>query len=76
MGTVIQLDKYRDDWHEAFTADGHSSTLRVYVNKHTGELEVVQMNDEGEAIRTVFNRSDTLSMLAAISNALGDVGQD
>jgi hypothetical protein len=52
---VIQLDEHRrgnDSWEEVFTTDGPNSTLQVYVNKKTGEIDIVQMNDDNEAIRT------------------------
>lgn len=54
MSNVIQLNEYRfggDSWEEVFATDGPNSTLQVYVNKSTGEVDIVQMNDDNEAIR-------------------------
>lgn len=74
---VIQLADYRfggDDWKEVYSTDGQNSTLQVFVNKKTGEAEVVQMNDDNEAIRTylsardLYNLVDVLAKHRVISN--------
>ena len=66
MGQVIDIDAYRYPWHEVFTADGPASTLQVYVNVRTGEVEVVQMNDDGEVIRTPIDSINAAIMSAAL----------
>jgi len=58
MGNLIKLDDYKYPWKEAFALDGPNSTLQVYVNERTGEAEIVQMNDDGEAIRTPLSTED------------------
>ena len=67
MGEIIKLDNYRFPWKEVLTLDSESSTLQVYVNQQTGEAEVVQMNDDNEAIRTVLNQEDAALLSAALA---------
>jgi len=66
MGKVIRLDDYRYPWHEKMTFDSENATLQVYVNEQTGESEVVQMNDDGEAIRSQLSKEDTQLLAAAL----------
>lgn len=66
MGEVIQLDAFRYPWRELVTLDGSASTLQVYVNTQTGEVEIVQMNDEGELMRTVIASDDAALLAAAL----------
>lgn len=67
MGDVIRLTDYLDgEWKEVLALDGDNSTLQVYVNKKTGQAEVVQMNDDNEAIRTVLNPIDVQLLQAAL----------
>ena len=61
MSNVIPFRK-PNPWREAFSSDGGSSTLQVYVNDTTGQCEVVQTNDEGEAIRTMVDTYDTFNL--------------
>lgn len=62
MGTLHHLDDYRFPWHEVLTVDGQASTLQVFRNDMTGEIEIAQMNDEGEAVRTTLSRLDVDSL--------------
>ena len=66
MGKVIRLDDFRFPWKEVMTVDSDSTTLQVYVNERTGEAEVVQMNDEGEVIRTPLAPVDAQLLSAAL----------
>lgn len=69
MGELIVLDMYRQPWRMVLKVDTPESTVQVYVNDSTGEVELVQHNDEGEAIRTVISRSDFDVLKAAIGSA-------
>ena len=72
MGTVIQLRDYLNDgWKEVFATDGPNSSLQVYVNKRTGEAEIVQMNDDNECIRTPLNPEDALILVSTLGFSLG-----
>ena len=67
MGEVIKLRDYQNPWKEVMTIDGETSTLQVYVNQQTGEAEVFQMNDDGEAIRTQLDPVDAALLGAALA---------
>lgn len=58
VDNVIKISDYQHPWKEVFTVDCQSSTLQVYVNERTGECEIVQMNDDGDAIRTQLSTAD------------------
>lgn len=60
MSNVVRLFDTGEEWKQVFSHDGEYSTLQVYVNNISGELEVVQMNDEGEAIRTCLSLANSL----------------
>jgi hypothetical protein len=75
MGKVIHLDERRKDWVEIFSTDGPSSMLQVYVNKRTGEAEVVQMNDDNEAIRTPLCYDDALMLSTSIFDIVDKVNK-
>lgn len=66
MGELIVLDRYRQPWRLVLKVDTPDSTIQVYVHDSTGEVEFVQHNDEGEAIRTVISRSDFADLHDAI----------
>lgn len=68
-GNVVYLADRRDSgWRSVFAVDGESSTMYVYVNDISGEVEVVQMNDEGEAIRTTLDATDSAMFKAALAS--------
>ena len=69
MGDLIVLDCYRQPWRLVLKVDTPESTIQVYKNGSTGEVEFVQLNDEGEAIRTVISRSDFDRLTASIGSA-------
>jgi hypothetical protein len=66
---VVKLSSVRYPWKEAFVADGEVSTLQVYVNTRTGQAEVVQTNDDGEAIRTLLSGADALYLAETLIKA-------
>jgi len=74
VGKLIRLDSHRYPWREAMTVDGSASTLQVYVNARTGELEFVQSNDDAEVIRTVISSSD-VDQLQRIISGRGPAGR-
>ncbi len=74
MGELIKLDDFRYPWKEVMTLDSESSTLQVYVNESTGEAEIVQMNDDGEAIRTQLTAVDAQLLAAALASKLKALG--
>lgn len=67
MGEVIKFESFKFPWREVLTLDSESSTLQVYVNDQTGEAEIVQMNDDDDAIRTQLTRVDAALLVAALS---------
>lgn len=67
MGELIKLSDYVNPWKEVLTIDGECSTLQIYVNQLTGEAEVVQMNDDGETIRTLLNKVDALLLAGTLA---------
>lgn len=67
MGELIRLSDVRYPWKELATIDGPNSTLYVYSNTQTGEAEIVQMNDDGESIRTVLAPEDVAVLQAALA---------
>lgn len=67
MGEVINLRDRQNPWKEVLTLDAEESTLQVYVNKQTGEAEIFQINDDGEAIRTQLDATDAALLGAALS---------
>jgi hypothetical protein len=72
MSNVIQLSEYqREPWEEVFSFDGPNSTLQVYANQKTGEIEVVQMNDDNEAIRTVISGLNVDHLILGLMQAFG-----
>lgn len=68
MDNVISISAYTNPWKEVFSIDSESSTLQIYVNERTGEAEVVQMNDDGAAIRTQLSSVD-FSLLMDVMNS-------
>lgn len=75
MGDLLKLENFKYLWHEVATIDNDTSTLQVYVNKASGELEFVQQNDEGEAIRTVVSVGDSVELLHNIHAVLRVLGK-
>lgn len=57
MSNVIDMDDYRDKWKELFrfTDEVSGSIMIVNANNLTGDVDVMQTNDEGETIVTHLN---------------------
>lgn len=67
MCKVINISDWRQTWREAVTLDSEHSTIQAYVNDATGEVEIVQMNDDGEVIRTTLTKVDALLLASAMT---------
>lgn len=74
MGKLIKLGDYMYKWKQIASFDGSNSTLQIYMNTSSGEIEIVQMNDEGEAIRTCLSTVDSVSLSKLISTAHDKLG--
>ena len=72
MNNVVNLSDYtwNEPWRETYSHDGENGTLQTYVNSKTGELEIVQMNDEGECYRSCLSRQDASDLLQSLETAL------
>ncbi len=69
MGDLIRLADHIYPWKQVYAIDSANSTLQIYMNEGTGELEVVQMNDEGEAIRTCLSTCDSITLASTFAHA-------
>jgi len=68
MGKLIYLDDHRrPPYKEVLSVTRGLSHLQAFVNTATGELEIVQSNDEGEAITTLLTADDLTNLLSALS---------
>lgn len=65
---VIKLDDYFT-WSEIFSHDGVDTGIQFFSNDHTNELEIVQVNDEGESCRICLSAQDTDLLLEALLRA-------
>lgn len=68
MSNVINMHDYVDPWKELASFDNGDTTLQVFQNAVSGELELVQVNGEGEAIRTELSPVDAKLLAAVLSN--------
>jgi hypothetical protein len=69
MGKVIKLSDYVMNWRQIFATDSDNSTLQIYVNERTGEFEIVQMNDDGEVIRTCLSTVESVGLSQTMTAA-------
>jgi len=60
------MNDYKDTWKLLFEHSGEFSTLQIYVDERSGEMELVQMNDEGEAIRTCLSSLDSSDLIHSL----------
>jgi hypothetical protein len=67
LDNVINMHDFCNPWKEVLTIDNECSMLQVYLNERTGEVEIVQMNDNCEVIRTQLSSTDALLLSSAIS---------
>lgn len=57
----------RPDWNELYKHEGKRSTLYLYENTRTGEVDLVQVNDDGESITSRLDPSSVTSMIKALN---------
>lgn len=57
MSNVVNIADYADRWKTVFTSEDERTTLRVYRNTETGEIEVVQLNNDNESIATCLDET-------------------
>ena len=67
MGDVINLAAYVDGWKLLFEKDDGCSVLQVFVNVCSGDVEVVQVTDEGESIRSCLTPYDLGRLMSSIN---------
>lgn len=65
---VIKLDDYFT-WSEIFSHDGEDNGIQFFSNDHTNELEIVQVNDEGESCRICLSVRDADLLIEALLRA-------
>lgn len=54
MGDVINMFARRSDWREVFKYSDDYTSMHVFVDERTGEVEVFQINDDNKSNRTVL----------------------
>lgn len=71
---VYQLSSYRsrDAWKEIFSCDDEYVSVSIYLNKSTFEMELVMVNDAGEALSMGLNNLDSLDLAQCLSEARAD----
>ena len=74
MGQLIRLSDHFANWKQVFSHDGENATVQVYVNDATGEVEIVQMNDEGESWRTCLSTVDSVALVESLKKAHAKIG--
>lgn len=69
---VIELKHYKwaDHWRDAYSIESENGTLQVHVNSKSFELEIVQMNDDGECYRTCLSAQEATDLLMSLQAAL------
>ena len=75
MGEVIRLSDYHYPWTKIFADDSGDSTLEIYTNTGTGQLEVLIYNDEGECCRKVLTTVESVNLYRVIGEAHRKVGR-
>ena len=66
MGEVIQMSEY-GYWRETLSVtDENDTSLQIFVNTRTNETEIVQMNSEGEAIRSLLSALDADLLISSL----------
>ncbi len=68
MGDLIRLDDHRHSWKEVFRHVGEHSSLHVYVDPISGEIEVFQLNSENEGVRTCLPATESTGLSEALSS--------
>lgn len=69
MGDVISIADRIARWREIFSYEDEHTSVKLFVNDLNGEMELLQINNEEEAIRTVFSTVDAATFMNAVSKA-------
>ena len=70
MGNVIKFDVLAPIYDRVFALDGAHSAIVVYRERRTGSVEIVQMNNDNEAIRTIMSPNDARELFAAFQRII------
>jgi hypothetical protein len=70
MGELINLADHRYPWKEIYSMDSDASTVQVHANRSTGEIDIVQMNDDDKVIRSTLSRTDVTNLVRALVGTL------
>lgn len=67
MGDLIRLADHTETWKRVFELHGASASLQVFVDRSTGDVDIVQVNDEGESITSHLSSPDVESLLSCMN---------
>lgn len=71
MCKVINLNEQQESsWNSIYEIDSQYATLQVHLCSKTKELEIVQMNNVDESIRTVLSKNESYDLLKSLASAL------
>lgn len=69
MSRIVSISDFLDSaWSEAFSSQNDGASLHVFQNSRTGELEIVQVNDQGEANRIVLDHESSALLRASLAS--------
>lgn len=68
MSNVINLTDYADKWKVVFSSEDEHTTLKIYRHTDTGELEIVQMNDQDKCIMTCLDETCSRILCDVLKN--------
>lgn len=54
-------------WHEVYTIDDAHSALQIYVNEQSGDVEIVQADDDGKIVRTTLFAKEVPGLVQALN---------
>ncbi len=61
------LANYKVTWKKIFSSSDSNSTVEVFTNDKTGDIDIVQLNDDGKSIRTSLDPESAALFLAALT---------
>lgn len=64
---VSTLSEANVDYDE-YVVETEFSTVRIFQFKQSGEVDITQVNDEGESIATRLSADDVKNLVAFLSN--------
>lgn len=66
MGDVINIFEATNDWDEILSVEGKISTLNVFRNNRTGEVDIVMLNDDNEAVSITLSPEQRSTLMNAL----------